>query len=127
MIAQLGIALFGVLAVWLAQDSRIERRRWAPIFGLAGQPFWFWAAWSSQQWGVFALCFLYSACWARGLTMWRQPLSQDIDDLVEAMCNDHPRLVHAMEQGRRELQIDAEQFTRDSQPLVAKLRERFQS
>jgi hypothetical protein len=40
MIAQLGIAIFGVLAVWLAQDENIARRRWAPVFGLIGQPFW---------------------------------------------------------------------------------------
>lgn len=71
MIAQLGIAIFGVLAVWLSQDTRLQRRKWAPVFGLIGQPFWFYAAWTSQQWGIFALCFLYSASWARGLRLWR--------------------------------------------------------
>src|SRR5690606_746292 len=52
MIAQLGIAFFGVLAVWLVQEDRIERRRWAPVCGLLGQPFWIWMAVSGQQWGV---------------------------------------------------------------------------
>lgn len=72
MIAQLGIATFGLLAVWLSQDTRIQRRRWAPVFGLVGQPFWFYAAWTTEQWGIFALCFLYSASWARGLRLWRR-------------------------------------------------------
>lgn len=71
MIAQIGIAIFGVLAVWLAQDDNIRRRRWAPVFGLAGQPFWFWAAWESQQFGILALCGLYTISWARGLRLWR--------------------------------------------------------
>lgn len=71
MIAQIGIAIFGVLAVWLSQESRIERRRWAPVFGLIGQPFWVWSAWSAEQYGILALCVLYTASWARGLRMWR--------------------------------------------------------
>lgn len=71
MIAQIGIAIFGVLAVWLSQESRIERRRWAPVFGLVGQPFWFWAAVSTEQWGIVALSVLYTISWARGLRMWR--------------------------------------------------------
>lgn len=76
MIAQLGIAIFGVLAVWLVQDDRIERRRWAPVFGLLGQPFWIWMAASSQQWGVLLLCALYTVSWARGLRMWRPGATQ---------------------------------------------------
>lgn len=72
MIAQIGIAIFGVLAVFLSQDVRVERRKWAPVFGLIGQPFWFWAAWSAEQWGILALCVLYTLCWARGLRLWRE-------------------------------------------------------
>lgn len=71
MIAQIGIAIFGVTAIWLSQDHRIAWRRWAPVFGLAGQPFWFWSAWSAEQYGILALCVLYTASWARGLRMWR--------------------------------------------------------
>ena len=67
MIAQLGIATLGVAAVWLSQDPRPAVRRYACLFGLAGQPFWFYATWSSEQWGMFALCFLYSWAWFTGL------------------------------------------------------------
>lgn len=66
MIEQIGIALTGVTAVWLTQDPRESWRRWAPIFGLCGQPFWFYSAYMAEQWGIFALCFLYALSWARG-------------------------------------------------------------
>jgi len=34
---------------------------------MLGQPFWFYAAWKAEQWGIFALCMLYTYAWARGL------------------------------------------------------------
>lgn len=64
---QLAIALTGVVAIWLSQDMRQERRRFACIFGLIGQPFWFYAAYTAEQWGIFALCFLYTWSWLRGV------------------------------------------------------------
>ena len=71
---QIGIALSGVIAVWLTQDKRDNWRRWACIFGMLGQPFWFYAAWSAGQWGIFALCALYTYAWARGVwTHWLGP------------------------------------------------------
>ena len=71
MIAQIFIALFGVTAVALSQSLLATRRRWAPVFGLIGQPFWFYAAWESQQWGIFALCLLYTLSWGKGFyTSW---------------------------------------------------------
>ncbi|UBB15475.1 hypothetical protein [Comamonas odontotermitis] len=66
MIAQLFIALFGVTAVALSQSTLASRRRWASVFGLVGQPLWFYAAWQSEQWGIFALCFLYTLSWGNG-------------------------------------------------------------
>ena len=70
-IEQFGIALFGVTAIWLSQDSRPEFSKLACIFGLIGQPFWFYATWQAEQWGMFALCFLYSAAWIKGFkTNW---------------------------------------------------------
>lgn len=72
MSEQIAIALLCVTAVFLSQDALESRRRWAPIFGLLGQPFWFYATWKAEQWGIFALCFLYTFSWARGLwTYWR--------------------------------------------------------
>lgn len=66
MIAQFGIALFGVTAIFLSQDSRPAVSRFACIFGLAGQPFWVWATVSAEQWGMVALCALYTMAWGKG-------------------------------------------------------------
>ena len=71
---QIGIALSGVIAVWLTQDKRENWRRWACVFGMLGQPFWFYATWKAEQWGIFALCALYAYAWARGVwTHWLSP------------------------------------------------------
>ena len=74
---QIGIALSGVIAVWLSQDKRESWRRWACIFGMLGQPFWFYATWKAGQWGIFALCTLYTYAWARGVwAHWLSPYVQ---------------------------------------------------
>lgn len=66
MIDQIGLAICGVSSVWLSQDQREERRKWACIFGLIAQPFWFYSAYTAQQWGVLFLCFVYALGWSRG-------------------------------------------------------------
>lgn len=66
MLAQAGIALFGLSAVWLSQDPRHGVRRWAPIMGMLGQPFWFYTTITAEQWGIAILCGFYTYSWARG-------------------------------------------------------------
>ena len=66
MIEQLAIALTGVTAIVLVQSKSERLRRFACLFGLAGQPFWFYSAYQAEQWGVFALCVLYTAAWGHG-------------------------------------------------------------
>ena len=73
---QIGITVSGVIAVWLTQDKRATWRRWACIFGMLAQPFWFYAAWKAEQWGIFAMCTLYTYAWTRGLWVhWLSPYS----------------------------------------------------
>jgi hypothetical protein len=68
IIPQVGVAITGTIAIWLAM-GRLPK--WAPIFGLAGQPFWFWASVSHKQWGIVALSVVYTLGWARGIhTHW---------------------------------------------------------
>lgn len=66
ILTQIGIAVCGVTAVYLSQDTRVSHRRWSSVFGLAGQPFWIIETISAQQWGILALCALYTWSWWRG-------------------------------------------------------------
>lgn len=66
VITQLGIFVFCVAAVWLANDPRPRVNRWASISGLIAQPFWYVEAWQHAQWGIFAATIIYNAAWARG-------------------------------------------------------------
>lgn len=71
MIAQIFIAVFGVAAVWLSQDTRRSVQRWASVFGLASQPFWYCAAIETQQWGILFLSVVYTVAWCKGFyTFW---------------------------------------------------------
>lgn len=68
---QIGIALTGVVAVFLTQSKSEQLRRYACLFGMAGQPFWFYAAWKAGQMGVLFVSFLYAFAWAKGVyTHW---------------------------------------------------------
>jgi hypothetical protein len=64
---QLGLTVFGLMAIWLSQDKSDNRRKWAAWFGLASQPFWFYSSWEAGQWGIFILSFLYTLCWLKGI------------------------------------------------------------
>lgn len=67
MIAQLAIVSLGVIAVCLSQMASPRAQRFACLFGLAGQPFWFYVTWTTDQWGMFGLCFGYTWAWLMGL------------------------------------------------------------
>ena len=74
MIEQIGIMCTGVVAVWLSQDSRESWRRYACLFGMAGQPFWIMAAYGAEQWGILVMTMLYTYSWARGVwNNWLRP------------------------------------------------------
>lgn len=63
---QIAIAITGVIAIWLANDHRDHWRRYACLFGLAGQPVWFYSAWSAGQWGILVLTIFYTWAWFKG-------------------------------------------------------------
>ena len=64
---QLFIAIFGLTSITFAMGNRPLLRKLAPIVGLAGQPFWFMATVPTQQWGMVALCFAYTAVYINGV------------------------------------------------------------
>lgn len=78
-IDQVAIAVLGAAAAWLSQARSECFRRWACIFGMLGQPFWFYASWKAEQWGIFAVSVLYALAWMKGLWIhWIRPTRGDI-------------------------------------------------
>jgi hypothetical protein len=67
MIEQIGIAIFGTTGVILSQMRAVKARKWAPIVGLLGQVFWFWATISNRQWGMVFMSVVYSGAWMLGV------------------------------------------------------------
>lgn len=72
---QILIALFGLSSIWLAMGLNPTGRRWAPVIGLAGQPFWFAFAIDAAAWGLLALVAAYSVVYLRGIYVqwWEAP------------------------------------------------------
>lgn len=69
MIAQAAIFLLGVTGIALSQTTRYAR--YGCLVSLTAQPFWLYASWQAQQWGIFAACFVYFIVWGIGLhTYW---------------------------------------------------------
>ena len=74
MLSQIVIAVTGIIAIWLTQDKREKRQKYACIFGLAGQPFWFYVTFNAEQWGIFVLTIAYTFAWLKGVhTYWIKP------------------------------------------------------
>lgn len=90
MSPQYFIALFGLSAVYMSMVSQSAKaRRWAPVVGLAGQPFWLYATGSAQQWGMFALCCAYTAIYLAG--SYRAALADSKTERVELPSDCHTR------------------------------------
>lgn len=73
-IDQIAILVFGATGLFLTQCRSERLRRIACLVGLAGQPFWFYAAIYAQQWGILAANVLYTVAWLKGVWVhWVQP------------------------------------------------------
>jgi ribosomal protein L37AE/L43A len=90
---QFFLALFGLSAIFCTQHPNTKLRRYAPLFGLAGQPFWLWTTWHSQQWGIFVLCITYTVLWGMGLyTHWIK--KKPVTSAEERLCSDcHVKMI----------------------------------
>ncbi|MBU3934350.1 nicotinamide mononucleotide transporter family protein [Patescibacteria group bacterium] len=66
IIAQTGIATFGLLAIFLVA----RKNKWGFVFGLISVPFWFITSIINQQWGIFLLNIAYTASWIYGIWQW---------------------------------------------------------
>ena len=69
---QFALAFFGLTAMWLATGTNARGRRWAPVVGLCGQPFWIIFALGTNAYGLLLLSLVYSAVYVRGIVVqWR--------------------------------------------------------
>lgn len=74
MIEQIAIFITGISAVWLSQNEKSAMHKYACLFGLAGQPFWFYASYQASQWGILILTVFYTVAWAKGFYLfWIKP------------------------------------------------------
>lgn len=74
MFSETFIAITGIAAVFLSQDERLNRKKYACLFGLAGQPCWFYETYFAAQWGIFGLTFVYTLAWSKGVYLyWIKP------------------------------------------------------
>ena len=64
---QIGLTIFGVLAVALTNSKDPHVVRYACFAGLAAEPFWLWSSWIASQPGIMALSFVYGWYWWQGL------------------------------------------------------------
>ncbi|MGJ7500087.1 hypothetical protein ACSFBF_06980 [Variovorax sp. ZT5P49] len=70
---QLALAFFGLSAMWMAMGKSMRARKFAPLVGLCGQPFWIVFAVQASAWGLLALSLAYSAVYVRGAwVQWRK-------------------------------------------------------
>lgn len=79
MFSQILLAILSILAIALTQltdDPRITR--WAPVLGLASQPFWLHAGLTAQQYGNLTVTFVVTLVWCAGIyrAWWRKPSSK---------------------------------------------------
>lgn len=66
---QILLAAFGLTALWLSMGDNPVGRKFAPLIGLGGQPFWFSHALEKESYGVLVLACAYSAVYVHGA--WR--------------------------------------------------------
>lgn len=72
MTVQLALAFFGLAALWMSQGDNLQARRWAPVVGMLGQPFWIVFAIDAGAWGLLLLSLAYTVVYVRGaMVQWR--------------------------------------------------------
>jgi len=72
ILVQIALAGFGLTAMWLAMGRSTKGRKFAPIIGLLGQPFWLIFSCQSQAWGLMLLSVAWSFVYMRGIAVqWR--------------------------------------------------------
>lgn len=66
MFVQISILVLSLGGMFLVNDHRPQWRKFGPVLGLMGEPFWFYTTYTHHQWGIFASAFVYTFAWGRG-------------------------------------------------------------
>jgi len=64
---QFALAFFGLSAIFMAMGNNLTARKWAPIVGLCGQPFWLTFAYQTHASGVMLLSLAYIVVYLIGV------------------------------------------------------------
>jgi hypothetical protein len=64
---QVAIGILSGSAILLSQSMKDSVRRYAPILGLASQPFWIYTSFINKQPVLFLLTFYYIYAWSVGI------------------------------------------------------------
>ena len=67
------IALFGLTSLIFAMGNNRRLRKWAPVVGLAGQPFWAVFAVESGGWGLVLLVLAYTLVYLNAIRLQWSP------------------------------------------------------
>ena len=66
-IVQFLLLVTSAVAVFLTQQQNENLKKFAPIVGLISQPFWIYATYNANQWGMFILSIFYILIWCIGI------------------------------------------------------------
>lgn len=73
-----GIVLFtGATGAWLQSHHSMKHKYYGFIVGLLSQPLWFTITYLTHNWGIFVLCFWFTACYVRGIITHRRILFKE--------------------------------------------------
>jgi hypothetical protein len=107
VIEQAFIAITELIAVGLLQAKTRQYKKWASIFGLLGQPFWFYTSYQQEQWGVFLVCFCFLALWIKSFANnWIKPEQGFTPEDYYELIND------ALDKVENKTQIDYKDYIR---------------
>ena len=65
-LVQAAILILSGVTAWLLASKHARVRRWGYVVGIVGEPFWLYASWVTNQWGVVLLALWWTAQYIRG-------------------------------------------------------------
>lgn len=60
------IAILGTVTIWVLAQKK-PWAKWGFVVGLIAEPFWLYTAWTTKQWGIVAMVFVYAICYIIGI------------------------------------------------------------